>query len=257
MTEPSAQKRSLTPKAIFFKALAGLGLRGKLLLALLPSIVVILLATGFASYKVSEGFIGTALERSVSMHTMAMAHEMEQYLNRCRTDLLFLSKGEMAADSMHAQMERLIGSGSIPYLELCYLPASGGKPVMLVRHGNEVRELTPDEFNSIVPTPFGELNRISALKPGRVVPSDILKVTLPMARGKVSNLRVESHVIRFYTYVPGNDTVPPGILFLSVEAARLRDILSWYGSEKSPLRTFPRSDELRFSYFLNLSLIHI
>ena len=251
MTEPSARKRFLAPKTLFPKVLATLGLRGKLLLALLPSIVVILLASGYASYKVSEGFIGTALERSVTMHTMAMAHEMEQYLGRCRTDLLFLSKGDMAPAALRAQMERLLASGSVPYLELCYLPASGGEPVMLVRHGAEVRQLTPDEFGSIDPTPFGELKRIGALKPGLVVPSGILEVTLPMPEGPVSNLRVESHVIRFYTYVPGDDNVPPGILFLSVEAARLRNILSLLGSEQSPLRTFPRSDELRFSYFLD------
>jgi DNA-binding NtrC family response regulator len=251
MTDAPDQKRSPALRNFLPKVLARLGLRGKLLLALLPSIVVILLATGYASYKVSEGFIGTALERSVSMHTMAMAHEMEQYLGRCRTDLLFLSKGKMTADSMRAQMERLLKSGSIPYLELCYLPASGGKPVMLVRHGAEVRQLSPEEFSGITPTPFKELNRINTLETGRVVPSGILEVTLPMPEGEVSNLRVENHVIRFYTYVPGDGDVPPGILYLSVEASRLRNILSWYGSEQSPLRTFPRSDELRFSYFLD------
>ena len=250
MTEPTAQK-SLTPKGVASKVLAGLGLRGKLLLALLPSIVAILLATGYASYKVSEGFIGIALERSVTTHTMAMAHEMEQYLGRCRTDLLFLAQGDMAEAPLRTQMQRLLRSGAIPYLELCYLPASGGDPVMLVRNGKEIRALSPDEFNSIDPTPFGELNRLDALKPGRVIPSDILEVTLPMPEGKVSNLRVETHVIRFYTYVPGNDNIPPGILFLSVEASRLRNILSLFGSEQSPLRAFPRSNELRFSYFLD------
>lgn len=233
MTEPTAQN-SLTPKGFASKVMAGLGLRGKLLLALLPSIVVILLATGYASYKVSEGFIGIALERSVTTHTMAMAHEMEQYLGRCRTDLLFLAQGEMAAAPLRTQMQRLLGSGAIPYLELCYLPASGGEPVMLVRNGSEVRALSSGEFNSIDPTPFGELNRLDALKPGQVIPSDIMEVTLPMPEGQVSNLRVETHVIRFYTYVPGNGDVPPGILFLSVEASQLRNILSLFGSEQSP-----------------------
>ena len=74
-----------------------LGLRGRLLLALLPSIVLILLITGYASYTVSEEFIDIALKRTVKMHTMAVAHEMEQYLEECRSDLLFFAQGEMDA----------------------------------------------------------------------------------------------------------------------------------------------------------------
>ncbi len=74
-----------------------LGLRGRLLLALLPSIVIILMATGYASYKASEEFIDIALERSVKQHTLAISHEMEQHLESCRTDLLFFAQEKMQA----------------------------------------------------------------------------------------------------------------------------------------------------------------
>ncbi len=252
MNDPQpTEKRTFLPLRFAAKILPKLGLRGKLLVALLPSIVVILLVTGYASYKVSEGFIGIALERSVKVHTLAVAHEMEEFLDHCKKDLLFFAQGEMTVAPLRNQLERRLRAGAIPYLELCYLPASGGQPIILVRQGKTIRELTPKEYGAVSPSPFEELDRLDTLTPGQVIPSGIMEVTHPISGGQASNLQVKSHVIRFYTHIAGNGTYPPGILFLSVEASTFRNILSWYDSKESPLWAFPRSDELRFSYFLN------
>ncbi|MDD3310736.1 sigma-54 dependent transcriptional regulator [Pseudodesulfovibrio sp.] len=230
---------------------ARLGLRGKLLLTLLPSLTVILLVTGYASYKVSEGFINIAIERSVTMHTMAVAHEMEQFLENCRKDLLFFAQGPMQGALLREQFARRVASGSIPYLELCYVPSSGGQPVILVRRGDAIGELSPEGHDRINPTPFGELDRLESLKPGEVSLSDIMEITYPMPDEHSSNLQVKSHVIRFYTPIPGDGNKPEGLLFLSVEATQLRNILSLYTSDDSPMWGFPRSNELRFTYFFN------
>ncbi|WP_419786837.1 sigma 54-interacting transcriptional regulator [Pseudodesulfovibrio sp.] len=230
---------------------ARLGLRGKLLLTLLPSLTVILLVSGYATYKVSEGFIDIAIERSVTMHTMAVAHEMEQFLDDCRKDLLFFAQGAMTADQLRQDFSRRVTSGGIPYLELSYVPASGGSPITLVRKGTGIGELTGDNNGRINPPPFGELVRLDSLKPGEVSVSDIMEITYPMPEADSSNLQVNSHVIRFYTAVPGNGDSPAGLLYLSVEATQLRNILSWYTADDSPLWGFPRSNELRFTYFLN------
>jgi DNA-binding NtrC family response regulator len=228
-----------------------LGLRGKLLLALMPSIVGILLFTGWASYRVSDEFIDIALSRTARQNTMAVAHEMEQYLDGCRTDLLFFAGGRTDPDSLRDAFARLMRAGGKPYLELCYLPASGGEPVVLVRQGEEVHAVAPDTLDRVRPNPFAELDRLATLKPGRVVPSDILEVSYPMPTADSANRYATANVVRFYTACPGNGTEPPGLLFLSVEATTLRNILSWYNSRKSPLWAYPRSDELRFSYFLD------
>ncbi|MGE4422198.1 MAG: sigma 54-interacting transcriptional regulator [Pseudodesulfovibrio sp.] len=228
-----------------------LGLRGKLLLALMPSIVCILLFTGWASYRVSDEFIDIALSRTVRQNTMAVAHEMEQYLDGCRTDLLFLAGGRTDGASLRDAFVRLMQAGGKPYLELCYLPASGGEPVVLVRQGGTVHAVAQDALNRVRPNPFAELDRLAALKPGHVAASDILEVSYPMPTKDSANRYADANVVRFYTACPGNGAEPPGLLFLSVEATTLRNILSWYNSRKSPLWAYPRSDELRFSYFLN------
>ncbi|MEF2232256.1 MAG: sigma-54 dependent transcriptional regulator [Pseudodesulfovibrio sp.] len=241
----------LLPAWLHSGLLSRLGLRGKLLLALLPSIIVIQLATGFASYKVSEGFINIAIERSVTMNTMAMAHEMELFLENCREDLLFFAQGTMQPESLRLELERRLKAGAIPYQELCYLPASDGEPVLLVRRGDAVLPLPAGGHGRVDPPPFGELNRLESLDPGRVSVSDIMEVTYPMPDDHASNLQVKAHVIRFYTPIPGRDGGASGLLFLSVDAALLRNILSRYTSEQSPLWGFQRSNELRFTYFLN------
>ncbi|WP_338667821.1 sigma-54 dependent transcriptional regulator [Pseudodesulfovibrio methanolicus] len=228
-----------------------LGLRGKLLLALMPSIVCILLFTGWASYRVSDEFIDIALSRTVRQNTMAVAHEMEQYLDGCRTDLLFFAGGRTDAASLRDAFARLIKAGGKPYLELCYLPASGGEPVVLIRQDGTVRTVAPDTLDRVRPNPFAELDRLTTLKPGHVAASDVLEVSYPMPTKDSANRYTTANVVRFYTACPGNGAEPPGLLFLSVEATTLRNILSWYNSRKSPLWAYPRSDELRFSYFLN------
>ncbi len=228
-----------------------LGIRGKLLLALLPPIVLTLMVSGYTSYKVSEDFIEIALERTVKMHTLAIAREMEQYLDDCRTDLLFLSQGSMQAAQLRATLEKLLRSGDRSYCELCYLPESGGQAVLLVRRNGSITEVPVSDYTTLRHNPFEELKRLNQLKQGTVLLSDITEVVYPAAGAGSSNRHTRSHVIRFYTLFPGDGNSPPGLIFLSIKAAELRNILSWYNSPESPLWAFPRSDELRFSYFLN------
>jgi DNA-binding NtrC family response regulator len=111
--------------------------------------------------------------------------------------------------------------------------------------------VSEETLDRVRPNPFAELDRLAGLQPGRVIPSDVLEVSYPMPTRDSANRYADANVVRFYTACPGNGTEPPGLLFLSVEATTLRNILSWYNSRKSPLWAFPRSDELRFSYFVN------
>ncbi|WP_147820733.1 sigma-54-dependent transcriptional regulator [Salidesulfovibrio onnuriiensis] len=246
--DQTAQGR-LHPRVRLF--LGRLGIRGKLLLALLPPIILILMVSGYTSYKVSEEYIDIALERTVRVHTLAIAHELEQRLEQCREDLLFLALGDMRAQNLRSLLERRLRSGGSPYHELCYLPAGGGRPVLLVRQGDSIAEIPVSEFGKLPRNPFEELKRLDRLKPGTVLPSDITEVVYPEPGFPASNRYARSHVIRFYTLFPGDGDSPPGLLFLSIKASELRDILSWYNSSESPLWAFPRSDELRFSYFLD------
>ena len=121
----------------------------------------------------------------------------------------------MHGSTVYNMFERRLASGGKPYFELCFLPASGGRPVVLVRQGKTIHEIQGPELEKVQPTPFGELNRVGTLAPGQVVLSDILEVTYPVPTEITANRFKSSNVIRFYTSTPGDGTSPPGILFLS------------------------------------------
>ena len=253
MAEPHADKTSVKKRLFSFSpnVLRLLGIRGKLLLALLPPIIVILMVAGYASSKVSEEFIDIALERSVKMHTLAIVHEVEKHLERCKIDLLFYAQGEMKPQNLRTMFERQLKSGGNSYFELAYLPASGGQPVVLVQQNGTIREIGSADYTRMQPNPLLELERINTLKQGEVLPSQVIEAVYPIPSDKASNLFIRTHIIRFYTYFPGSKEAPPGIVFLSIEASKIRNILSLYNSSRSPLWSFPRSDELRYSYFVD------
>ncbi|MBG0788933.1 MAG: sigma 54-interacting transcriptional regulator [Desulfovibrionaceae bacterium] len=248
---PTSEKQARRRRpACLDRVVRHFGLRGKLLLALLPPIVAILLATGYASYTVTEEFIDIALERTVNLHTLAVAHEVEQFLDECRRDLLYFARGDLSTDGLRDSFKRRTAVGSRFYSELCYLPASG-EPVLLISGNDGVHRVSREDMAQVRPSPYAGLDKAKAMADGEVTLSDVIEVGYPMPTEEAPNRHETRQVIRLSTRVPGAEGAPPGLLFLSFEVVRLRNILSWYNSEKSPLWSFPRSDELRFSYFLN------
>ena len=242
----SGKLASLLPEAVRL-----LGLRGKLLAALLPPIILVLLVAGYVSYRVSGQFIDIALSRTVRMHTLAIAHEVEHYLDRCRLDLLLLSQGEMSPEILRAALESRLSVGDDHVFELAYLPGTGGHPSYFVQRDGKVQEIAEENFAQIQPNPLLSLEMLSNMKPGEVRASSVKEVIYPLPSQEATNRFMRTHVIRFVTRYPGRGDAPPGLLILSVQAARVRNILSLYNSDKSPLWSFPRSAELRFSYLLD------
>ena len=52
-------------------------LKTKLMAALIPSVVLILVLTGLITHRFSARFIEAALSRNARQHTLAMSHEVE------------------------------------------------------------------------------------------------------------------------------------------------------------------------------------
>lgn len=227
------------------------GLRGKLLFSLLPVILIIILIVGAASYKVSKDYIRIALGRTVTMQTLAIAHDIEIFMENCAIDLRFFACCRTDRENLMQQFQNRIEAGGNQYFELAYIPISSGEPQIFINRNGKVSRLYDDALGKISPDPLLELGRISSLKQGEVQPSYIREITYPLQENKSSNMLVKEKIIRFYIRTADRDGHPDGIMILSVKAQRLRDILTLYDSENSPLWSFPRSQELRFSYFVD------
>ncbi|WP_243545374.1 sigma 54-interacting transcriptional regulator [Pseudodesulfovibrio tunisiensis] len=228
-----------------------IGLKGKLMIALIPAVVLILISAAYLNYHVAERFINIAIDRNVRMRNLAMTHEIERALERARGDLLFFSQGDLSRNAMAALLKRTVASGGPAYMEFAFLPVVGNDSTYLAQHSGTVAIPSREKFPSVSPDPMLDLDRLKNLKPGMVDISPVMEVEFPFPAKGNENQRLKEHVIRFFTQVPASDTHPAGLLMLSLDARHLRNILSLYNSDQSPLWAFPRSDELRFNFMVD------
>ncbi len=229
-----------------------LSLKNKLLFALLPSMIGILLVTGYVTYRISNQFTETALERSAKQQAMAMAHGVESYLERCRQELLFIAQGDMTSQALRDYLARSAHSGGPVIRELAYLSPERTGHVYWVAEGDAFFSVTGDLLPTIQPSPFLIFNDLSGLSMGEVKLFPVQETEYPFPLVTNANHRVSVRLVRMATPVAAGPNGKRGYLILGVDARELRNVLSLFNSERSPLYAFPRSDELRFAYLLNL-----
>lgn len=241
-------RKTFRERMLFF---AGLGLRGRLMAALIPSLVCILLAAGLCNYSVSSHYINVALERFVRLQNLAVAHEVERFLELAREDLLFAAHGRQTESSMRQFLAGKVGSGGIRYLDFSYIAPSGNGHICFVRHHDRIERLDSKRLMRVVPNPLLLLNDNPQLEFGQVWASPVMEVEYPLSETGVENAVTRQQVIRFVTPYHMEGQAHAGVLMLSVCATDLRDILTLYNSEDSPLWAFPRSSELRYDYMID------
>ncbi|MGE4195490.1 MAG: hypothetical protein AB7E51_19065, partial [Pseudodesulfovibrio sp.] len=98
-----------------------LGLRAKLLLTILPSVMLVLMTTGFFTYRMENDFIGIALQRNVRVQNRALAHAVESALDRSRQDLLLFAQYPPSREGMRQLLASLQTVTGQEYCELAYI----------------------------------------------------------------------------------------------------------------------------------------
>ncbi|NJL60245.1 MAG: hypothetical protein HC887_12060 [Desulfobacteraceae bacterium] len=74
---------------------SSISIKHRLLLWLLIPVILILGVTGHITYRISRHFISIALERSVMLQTMALSHEIEAFLERCKKNLIMMAQNKI------------------------------------------------------------------------------------------------------------------------------------------------------------------
>ena len=233
------------------RALSSLGMRGRLMFALIPSVVVILLASGMGNYEVSEQYINVAVERFVRLQNLAAAHEVERYFEQVRRDLLFAARGGADEASLRRFLADTEAAGGISYLECAYVAPSGDGHVAMFRHDGRTVHMDERLFLRVTPNPLLLFEQLDDLEPGEVWASPVTEVRYPSPMPGRDNAVVSESVIRFVTPCAAPGGGHDGLLMLAVDARAVRDILSLFNSEQSPLWAFARSDELRYDYLVD------
>ncbi|MUM77597.1 AAA family ATPase [Pseudodesulfovibrio sp. F-1] len=235
----------------FFRWFLSLSLKKKLLFSLLPTLMGILLITGYLNYKISNRYTQIGLERTARLQALAMAHDVEGRLNEYRRELLFISHGPLDAQALRDHLARKRVAGGTAVRELAFFAPELTGHVYMVVCGDEMFEVPEQMIATVKPNPFLHFEELTHLSPGDVMLFPVEEAELPFPLEANANNRIQAPVFRMATVVPLGGEGRRGFLFLSFEARELRNILSVFNSSRSPLYAFSRSDELRYSYMVD------
>jgi two-component system, NtrC family, response regulator HydG len=225
-------------------------IRKKLLTAILPPVIFIILVTGFVSNWFSSRFLNMALERSSRLQCLAQGHEIESLLERCRIDLITLSQHPASKDDLKQFLAIHKQTGGDFYRELAYIGIDSARRYFLLNVGPSVLELRPDQLSEIKPNPLIIFEQIRSLTSGQFYVSDIAETFYPLPLDKNGHT-LTTVVLRMAIPCLGPEGQTDGFLILSLDVHHLRNIMSLFNSAQSPLHAFPRTPEIRYAYIFD------
>lgn len=228
-----------------------LRVRTKLLMALIPSTILILVATGIITNWFSGQFLNEAIQRTVRLQTLALAHEVEGFLDRCRQDILELSEGPVNDHDWQHFWNSRKEIRSWEYAEIAYLGNNPEDSFFFVSNGDELKRVPATDIQLIRPDPRDLTDKLRPLGKSGVWISSATETLYPVTTGGTFNRNLSKKVIRLVTSHCSADGSPDGLVMLAITAQHLRDILSLFNSPRSPIFAYIRSPELRYSYLLD------
>ncbi len=240
-----------TRAAIVSRRYSDWSLRSKLTVAIIPPVILILLFAGLAYSWFFSDFVSTAMERSYRMQCLAQADEIEKILEKCRIELIYLSKKQITIEDAKAFLEYHNQTGGNIYREVGYIGLEDYHRFLLWNTGTSILDIQPDQWQEMKPNPMVLFENLRLLEPDHVYISDIYEIFYPIPQNQNGN-STSSVVIRMAVPCTKEDGKPEGLIFFGIDMVYLRNILSLYNSAKSPLYAFPQSPELRNSYLFDM-----
>lgn len=228
-----------------------LRIRTKLWLTLVPAVVTMLAVTGYVTHWFSRQFLQEAVRRTVLLQTLAVAHEYEIMMARCREDVVELSLEPWTEERFREKWARLKAARGWSYVEAGFMDKSGTRATILAESEEALVTVVLEPGTSLwdgVEIPSAETQGPVRAEAGPWV-SSVVHVGYRSRDGSAFYGKA-THVVRFISRSRSRDSHgEEGFVFLSVDARQWRDILSLYSSRRSPLFGFVRSPELRYLYF--------
>jgi DNA-binding NtrC family response regulator len=226
-------------------------IRKKLLVALIPAVLCILVVTGFASHLIFSHYFFIALERNALVLTMAQAHEIESLFTNCRNALSILATKPLDRASLadFLKSHNTVHGGR--YLEAAFAGVDPREQIYLLCNRGEIVDIPVETAALMKNSPLIIPKRGGELQPGDVSPSGPIDLFFPPTVTLPGMASLGMCVFRFITPVAHADGSLRGYLVLSLDAHAARNILSLFTSPRSPLYGFPRAAENRYSFYFD------
>lgn len=192
-------------------------------------LTVVFLIVGY----VADTTINRAISRNSHLQVLAMTHELERIVDETRNQLLILAAGPMEYQDLGRRLRIRAQAEGVRYRELAFLGIAPENRFLLLNYGGEVVRVPPEVAREARHNPFQSFT--VERRPGYVVVSQPLEVVYSMVpvHGVVQSLPL--YVLRMATPVYDAEGTFLGMLILSLDLTTLRDTLSLFSSERSPV----------------------
>ncbi len=236
---------SFLPRRLRVRTLAS-----RLLIALVPALVMLLAVTGYLTYRLSADFISIALHRNVRLQNLGQANAIERYLNESKNALLVLAMHTPDPERMRnfLQRETLVSGRNFPFLG--FISVHNDTHFLFVQHNKKIIQLDPTAIDRCRPDLFSLFEKIKELPENTAWLSPMAHAYYPFPTDQNRHNRLAMHVLQLAAPVHEQGRLI-GYLLLALQAKDIRNILSLYNSNDSPLWAFARSPEMRFSFLFN------
>ncbi len=214
------------------------------------SMGLLLMFSFLSIYNEVSSYLGEAFSRNAQTRTLAQADAISGLLDDALLELEYLSRNPLSVDSVVAHLNKKSVQERNRYGEVAFWGTSAGEHFVLVNTGDTFVPLPPGRATTESEI-FTHIGKEAAAK--RVLdagePVEIVYTGLPSAEGLRN---VSMHVVRLTLPVMTPENRYQGHLVLSVNLLGVRDILSLYISERSPLYLAPQSNERKTSFVFDL-----
>ncbi len=243
-------RRQTTGPSFLSKRLGVKTLANHLLIALVPALVMLLAVTGYLTYRLSADFIAIALHRNVRVQNLGQADAIERYLNESKNALLVLAEHTPGVERMRDFLHREAQVSARNHPFLGFISLENDAHLLFAQHNGRLMQLESADIERCKPDLYGLFEKIKELPQSSAWLSSIRHACYPFPTATNRHNRLEMHVLLLATPVYGHERLS-GYLVLALQVIELRNILSLYNSNESPLWAFARSPEMRFSFLFN------
>jgi DNA-binding NtrC family response regulator len=226
-------------------------IKTRLMVFLIPPIIFLMAITGYINYSISKDFINNAIKRSSHLQVMALRHELESFLDRWRDDTLGLSRNSIDENTLRSFLTNNSESNRPDYLMVEFISQNITNNFAFVAKDNHIAQLLLSNRGETTPIPLIYYEKLSQLSVGEVWLSPVSEISFSFPLPDAPHQRLVRKVIHMGTpCIENGETV--GYLLVTVDAVRLRNTLSLYNSDRSPIWAYPRTAEERYFFLFDV-----
>lgn len=220
--------------------------RKRLLLALIPPILLILVLTGYLTAWISNNYLSEEVKRTLQVQTAALSRQFELFFQNCQKDLYALVYSPITQKDLAI----FATSRKTVYGETAFIACNPNESIFILKKEEGIIVIPPPEISLVNPSPLNMLERVRKLGRWEVFFSAPIKATYPgMEKGARAGLTM--NIIRVATPYFDASGGYRGFFLLSFDAGRLMDILSEVRSPRSPLFGLSRGPSPPWAYLLD------